>query len=153
MKPLRTLLLIHQAPGGSHYDWLLEDPLLCDERAPLWTYRLQLSIAFWGHARAFDLEPIGLHRREYLEYQGPLTGRRGSVRQIDRGWYLPRQCLADKLVLDLTTRLFKGVALLSKVSASLWRAQTFGCSSPRDWRWRTGVFTHGDGCHTIAPLP
>jgi hypothetical protein len=36
-------------------------------------------------ANIVDAEPLGDHRRDYLEYEGRLTGERGLVTRIDGG--------------------------------------------------------------------
>ncbi|MFO0838437.1 MAG: hypothetical protein U1D55_07895 [Phycisphaerae bacterium] len=59
-------LMIELAPGAALATWRLSrDPSLSDELIPA--------------------ERIADHRRDYLEYQGPISGGRGRVRRIDEG--------------------------------------------------------------------
>ena len=76
-----TVLLRHDLPDGTHhFDWMLAR----DDHGPLLTYRVELDISL--NSEPFEAEPIGDHRRAYLEYQGPISGGRGSVVRAAEGW-------------------------------------------------------------------
>lgn len=93
----RTVLLEHRLPGGDwHIDWLLDR----DGRSPLLTFRLprrqRAALALPGAGggcqllsipppSAFTAERIPDHRRRYLDFEGPISGGRGSVRRIAEG--------------------------------------------------------------------
>lgn len=78
--PRRTVLLRHDLPDGSHhFDWMLET----DANGPLVTFRLDRDIS--QDAGPFVAEPLGDHRRRYLDYEGPISGDRGSVTRIAEG--------------------------------------------------------------------
>ncbi|MEQ8316033.1 MAG: hypothetical protein RIE77_09175 [Phycisphaerales bacterium] len=78
--PRRTVVLRHDLPDGSHhFDWMLET----DADGPLLTFRLDRDIS--QDSDSFVAEPIGDHRRRYLDYEGPISGDRGSVTRIAEG--------------------------------------------------------------------
>lgn len=78
----RTVELLHALPDApEHVDWMLER----DATAPLVTFRAPRRVALLEPGAAIDLERIGDHRRRYLDYEGPLSGDRGSVRRLGAG--------------------------------------------------------------------
>ena len=121
MLRLPTVLLEHEAPGGRHYDWLLADPS-CPE-GELWTARVQHSSQEWARVRQWFIEPIGRHRRIYLEYEGPLSRGRGTVAQVDAGWFHAVLWTPRRAILDLHMRHFQGRVLLGRQCADRWRCQ------------------------------
>lgn len=90
----RTVILRHHLPDGTHhFDWLLEpadpqvshaaervdDPnerVLIAWRLTAWPIPVGSSIA---------AERLPPHRRLYLDYQGPIPGNRGTIRQVAAG--------------------------------------------------------------------
>ncbi len=69
----------HPPASAVHWDFLLE----VAGQESLATWRLSENpVATSGAIRA---ERIGDHRRAYLDYEGPISGGRGSVRRVDRG--------------------------------------------------------------------
>lgn len=85
----RMVLLLHEVPGGaSHFDWLIQRP--GEEHEPPTTRRL---ISFRMRHRPDDPSGVVLlgermkdHRNAYLDYDGPVSGGRGSVRRVARGF-------------------------------------------------------------------
>lgn len=80
------VVLRHDTPdGGWHYDWMLD---AADAPAPpgpgggggLVTFRVT-DRPDDPRVRAFHGERLPDHRREYLTYEGPVSGGRGSVRR------------------------------------------------------------------------
>lgn len=65
-------------------------------------------------------EPIGDHRSIYLDYEGPLSGDRGSVRRWDGGTF--EWVTAEPPVVQLWGVRFQGRVSLSRSAAG--------------WRWR-----------------
>src|SRR5688572_14190541 len=51
-------------------------------------------------------EPIGDHRLAYLDYEGPLSGGRGVVKQWDAGTFVIEESSPDRMTLN-----FSGVKL------------------------------------------
>ncbi|HYE01720.1 MAG TPA: hypothetical protein VD963_00655 [Phycisphaerales bacterium] len=77
----RTVVLRHQLPDGSgHYDWMFEVP----GRAGLVTFRINEVPEPRGPG-VLRATPLGDHRAVYLDYEGPVTGGRGSVSRVARG--------------------------------------------------------------------
>ena len=77
---LRFVVLRHETREGVHWDLMLE------RGAGLATWRLEAAPSGEGEA-AIAAERIGEHRREYLEYEGAVSGDRGTVRRYDAGLY------------------------------------------------------------------
>ena len=69
---------------------------------------------------AIPATPLGLHRKAYLDYEGPLSGNRGTVKQWDAGlfdWHLDD---ANRVVVRLEGRLLCGAASLERTPAGDW---------------------------------
>jgi hypothetical protein len=77
-KNVRFVVLEHADQEGSHFD------LMIDAGELLATWRCPQPPET---ARESDLACLRLkdHRRLYLDYEGPLSGGRGSVRRYDQG--------------------------------------------------------------------
>jgi hypothetical protein len=96
----RFVLLYHDCPPGydrpSHWD------LMCEQGEVLRTWALSELPRNWQSAQSrtaarypgcaataaasvVDAEPLGDHRRDYLEYEGLISGERGCVIRIDAG--------------------------------------------------------------------
>lgn len=77
----RWVLLRHALPdGSSHLDWMLDR----GDGQGLLSFRIGEGTDVRA-AAAFVGERVGDHRREYLEYEGPISGGRGSVVRIAVG--------------------------------------------------------------------
>lgn len=79
----RWVLLRHEMPDGSwHSDWMIERRGV--DGGALVTFRVQerpddASVCVLSAVR------IGDHRREYLEYEGEVSGGRGRVTRVASG--------------------------------------------------------------------
>jgi len=69
------VLLAHDYPAP-HFDLMLE------HANTLRTWRLT---AIPQLNNEYSAESLGDHRLAYLDYEGPVSGNRGSVKRIDRG--------------------------------------------------------------------
>jgi hypothetical protein len=79
----RWALLKHTTPDGAfHYDWLMEPSGVPE--AALITFRVFERPDDAGVDR-LAAQRLADHRRVYLEYEGPLTGGRGSVERVGEG--------------------------------------------------------------------
>ena len=86
----RFALLAHDFPTpgfpNPHFDLLIEDPRLIpsqgEEERRCRTWRLYADPRAGGAVKA---EPIAPHRAFYLDYEGPVSGDRGSVTRLDGG--------------------------------------------------------------------
>ena len=56
--------------------------------------------------------PLGEHRLAYLDYEGPLSGNRGSVVRWDRGEYEWIEDSSDRIVVRLEGKKMRGIAVL-----------------------------------------
>ncbi|MBL8876125.1 MAG: hypothetical protein JNM86_10060 [Phycisphaerae bacterium] len=75
----RSVLLRHTLPDGSvHLDWMIERP---DAAAGLISFRVDVGVDL-SKAGGFAAERIGDHRRDYLTYEGAVSGGRGEVERI-----------------------------------------------------------------------
>ena len=86
----RFVLLYHECPPSfgkpSHWDLMLERDRV------LLTWSLPALPAAWGGEAGVGFEQIGVtriadHRLAYLDYEGPISGERGSVTRVDGGEY------------------------------------------------------------------
>ncbi len=59
------------------------------------------------------------HRLAYLDYEGPVSGNRGSVKRWDAGWY-EEEAYGDELSLVLAGVRVSGQARLVHVAADRW---------------------------------
>jgi hypothetical protein len=106
-------------PRGSsssavHWDFLIEIP----DQARLAAWRLAENPV--GRTEAVAAERIADHRRVYLDYEGPISGDRGSVRRVDRGDSVSHAYTQDRLVAELRGTGLCGVYELVSVDAGQW---------------------------------
>lgn len=116
------MLLRHELATGSHYDWLIARP--GDER--LWTARVAEPSTRWAELGRFELAVIGLHRREYLTYEGPVSGNRGTVRRVDAGEVRITAWSEESASLEVQMQGFCGTVRLTRQDAAgaIWLAET-----------------------------
>ncbi len=119
--PLRFVLLRHECPARfskpSHWDFMLESDgrLMTWELRELpaaWQVALQLE-----SADALPLTPatrLADHRLEYLDYEGPIAGDRGSVSCVDRGTYQVQQESPTQLMVELEGLILSGSVSLTQ---------------------------------------
>lgn len=78
---MQMVLLRHELPDGTwHFDWMIE----AAAGRGLVTFRVGVRVDDPGTTQ-FDGERIGEHRREYLNFEGPLSGGRGVVARFAMG--------------------------------------------------------------------
>lgn len=100
-------MLHHVTQDAEHWDFMLETT------GVLATWRLATRPPPTPDA-PIDAHQIGDHRKEYLNYEGPLTGDRGHVRRVDDGLYVTGDRSADKWEIELRGRICRGHYLLSR---------------------------------------
>ena len=75
----RFVILRHEVNGAAHFDLMLE----IAGQSPLRTLQLaRWPLAMGESCAATELPP---HRREYLDYEGEVSGGRGQVTRVGRG--------------------------------------------------------------------
>lgn len=122
----RWVLLRHELADGSwHHDWMFEHPL-AGAQGGLITFKLEPSVS-WPPGGKFEAERLADHRREYLEYEGPISGGRGGVRRVASG-----ECEVEAGVEEIRVRL----------EGRVFVGHAAGGAAPRRWRFR--VLAEGD---------
>jgi hypothetical protein len=106
---LRFVVLTHDHPVW-HWDFMLENS------GALRTWRLDAEPAS-GHSIA--AMPLPLHRLEYLDYEGAVSGGRGEVHRWDRGVYTALHEADGNLVVQLSGDLLYGIAELRRQDAGM----------------------------------
>jgi hypothetical protein len=101
----RFVVLRHDIPGGVHWDFMLEKGA---------------SLATWSlpeppdSARPITAEALPGHRLAYLDYEGPVSGGRGSVTRWDRGTYQVEEQTESGLTVVLSGERLRGRVCLRR---------------------------------------
>jgi hypothetical protein len=99
----RYVILQHETAGGVHFDFMLE------MGGVLKTWSLSQPPL---QGVEIDAEALPDHRLAYLDYEGPISGDRGSVTRWDRGTY-EVECQSDtELIVQLKGEKLVGKAKL-----------------------------------------
>jgi hypothetical protein len=115
----RFAILRHAGPRGVHWDLLLE------AGASLRTWALEQEPT---PDATIACQSLPDHRPPYLDYEGPVSGGRGTVARWDRGTYEIQRESADELILHLAGDRLCGRATLQREphKSGAWR---FVCTS------------------------
>src|SRR4051794_18608346 len=104
----RFVILAHDYPV-LHWDLFLEvGPVLR-------SWRLAQPLA--NHVRV-SVEPVPDHRLDYLDYEGPVSGGRGSVSRVESGEFTWIREDPDDLVVHLVGRTLVGRLSLTRCGLS-----------------------------------
>ena len=105
----RFVILRHETPPGSqrplHWDFMLE------EGAALLTWALAEPPA---EGRPIAAEALADHRTAYLDYEGPVSGDRGTVTRWDAGTYQWQRRRSCEIVVLLRGRALHGEVTLKR---------------------------------------
>ncbi len=110
----RFVVLEHQTSAGIHWDFMLE------EHEHLRTWSLPAEPKPQTQLHANELAP---HRAIYLEYEGPISAGRGTVKQWDTGRYrFCSQSQPEKVRIHIWGKKLSGTIELQKIgeSSPLW---------------------------------
>jgi hypothetical protein len=109
----RFVVLEHDSPRGLHWDFMLE------KGSSLATWALPREPAA---GRPIHAEALPDHRLEYLDYEGPISGNRGTVRRWDAGEYRMQRQSEAEWVVWLTGGKLSGRAVLRRIddAATKW---------------------------------
>ena len=109
----RFAVLQHDSPSGVHWDLFLESG------ASLRTWSLPQPPEPGADLPA---KPLPDHRLLYLDYEGPISGGRGSVAAWDRGTFHLARTSESELVVEFSGEKLRGRAILRKdESGEAWR--------------------------------
>ena len=126
----RFVLLFHQCPPGyqrpSHWDLMLEaDGVLhtwaLAELPCHWQAIHQTTLAVCGSCPPLatgdtvDADELADHRPAYLDYEGPVSGDRGSVTRVAAGTWDETDREADRLEFTLASPDIHGKVVLHRV--------------------------------------
>jgi hypothetical protein len=114
----RFVILEHDHPT-LHWDFMLEDGEV------LRTWRLTTPPAA---GQVVAAETSFAHRPLYLDYEGPISGGRGSVRRWDGGTFTWEVDAADRVVVRLTGERLAGVAVLEQAGEGKWSLRLEGAA-------------------------
>jgi hypothetical protein len=127
----RFVVLRHDVPSGAE--------ALTGGRALHWDFMLEMGDVLRAWALAEQPDPAGMscfaeklpdHRLLYLDYEGEVSGGRGTVSRLDAGDYASVGNDKSEVVVRLNGRLLKGTARLSR-------------GGPDDQRWRFSFVSEG----------
>ena len=106
----RFVILEHDHPA-LHWDFMLE------ANGVLRTWRLPAVPA----AGEMIAEQIADHRLAYLDYEGPVSGARGTVKRWDHGTYRLESAGIDALDLVIFGDRLRACVNMNRVGATTWR--------------------------------
>jgi hypothetical protein len=101
----RYVILQHETAEEQHFDFMLE---------------MGGALKTWSISRPplkgveMDAEPLPDHRLAYLDYEGPISGDRGSVTRWDRGTYEVEYQAESELRVQLKGEKLMGRATLGQ---------------------------------------
>lgn len=96
----RFVILEHDHPTR-HWDFMLEE----DGRLATWRIPCPPENA----GLTLEAERVGDHRLDYLDYEGPVSGGRGSVSRWDRGVYDTLERTTDCWLVQLRGARWRGI--------------------------------------------
>ena len=111
------VVLRHDDREGTHYDLMIDR----GEHLTTWKCPAPPETALTS---PLPCRRIGDHRRLYLDYEGPISGDRGSVRQHDRGRCKLIAQSPEQWRVDFAGRILTGSYELSRGSKDTWCIRT-----------------------------
>ena len=122
---VRFVVLFHTQDRGDHFD------LMIDGGDGLTTWKMAEPPEN-ALSRELQCRRIADHRRAYLDYEGPVSGDRGVVRQHDAGWCEVRRRGENDWRIRLEGRRVRGRFRLyrSDQSESAWRLRCEPAPNP-----------------------
>jgi hypothetical protein len=95
----RFAILLHDTPQESHFDFMLE------VNGVLKTWSLPCHPA---NGMTIEAKPLPDHRIAYLDYEGPVSGDRGTVARWDAGTYATQAQTDAGWVVELAGKKIRG---------------------------------------------
>ena len=115
---MRFVILRHDSPQGVHFDFMLESGGAMKTWSLAQPPQAGMEIA---------CEALPDHRLAYLDYEGPISGGRGSVARWDRGVFTIQRQSEAEWVVELTGERLAGKAILCR-----------SADDPKRWRLLCG---------------
>lgn len=113
-----------------HWDFLLED----GDALRTWAIDAAIVPGVELPARA-----LPHHRRVYLEYEGPVSGGRGSVRRVAEGTFRVREWGDDRVRVVLAGNQLVGEVVLERAgSAPASDSSRYPAVAAEPWKFRLG---------------
>jgi len=113
---LRFVVLRHETPPD--YQRPLHWDLMLEKSGSLQTWALEAEPTT---GRTLIAERLNDHRLEYLDYEGPVSGNRGTVTCWDSGEFEWKEQAENRIVVELVGRRLRANATLILESAELQR--------------------------------
>jgi hypothetical protein len=129
----RFVLLYHRCPTNyvrsSHWDLMLEQGDMLRTWALARLPKAWQAAHSWTQLSTTDCPPLAVendveaveladHRREYLDYEGELSGDRGSVTRVAEGTYRAWRESADCIECEIDGAPLAGSCMLGRVNGS-----------------------------------
>jgi len=111
--PKRFVILHHRLDQGEHWDLMLE------RGEVLWTWQLLLEPVN-AASLPIPARRIADHRKDYLTYEGPVSGDRGTVRRVDSGTYQIESLGPERIELTIGAGRLSGSLTLVRVAEDGW---------------------------------
>jgi hypothetical protein len=118
-KPRRFVVLQHIDRDGTHFDLMIENgPALA-------TWKCPQPLSASG---PLECRRIADHRAIYLDYEGPISGDRGTVTRWDRGLCQVSHADEDRWQVNFAGEKLRGDFLLLRTDAAnqLWSFRRLG---------------------------
>lgn len=125
-RTMPQFVLLEHEWGAVHWDFMLEDG------DSLRTWALDVPIVSGIDQPARELAD---HRRAYLDYEGEVSGGRGTVRRLDKGRYEVRVCTPELIRVRLEGDQLVGEVELRKAGS---RSGLMGTAPSSSWTFRLG---------------
>ncbi len=105
------------SPRGDHFDWMFE----VGEELLTWACEEWLSPTDASDAAALHLPP---HRLAYLDYEGEVSGDRGTVRRVEAGTHRLLQAAEDRYLFAVQGGR-TGTLTFYRTASSAWWTMAF----------------------------
>ena len=136
-----SVLLEHTLPDGSaHFDWLIERPQDPREHRMI-SFRCQHDPLELEHSARWIGVRLPDHRAHYIDYEGPISGDRGSVRRVWRAECMLHEESPDAVEISLRTTLDQSDRASSNRNAPV--------PATDPWPIRRTVVQNADGTWTL----
>ena len=116
------VILRHTEGAGVHYDFMLQTGEV------LATWRVGVNPADLSADEEAEATKLADHRLAYLDYEGPISGDRGSVHRVDRGPFERQSDQSGRTRIELSGRTIQGAFELVPLGQGLerWRLVRLG---------------------------